>query len=48
MSLDKKMLEKALISILKALFRDTPLAHLSCHLAQSNWHLEIQVPGADI
>ena len=25
--------------ILRALFRDTPLAHLSCHLAQSIWHL---------
>ena len=29
-----------------ALFRDTPLAHLSCHLTQSTWHLKIQVPGA--
>ena len=25
--------------ILRALFRDTPLAHLSRHLAQSTWHL---------
>ena len=32
--------------ILRALSRDTPLVHLSCHLAQSTWHLEIQVPGA--
>ena len=32
--------------IFRALFRDTPLAHLPCHLAQGTWHLEIQVPGA--
>ena len=34
--------------ILIALFRDTPtpLAYLSCLLAQYTWHLEIQVPGA--
>ena len=32
--------------ILIALFRDTPLAHLSCHLIQSTWHLKIQVLGA--
>ena len=40
------MLEKALNSILKALFRDTPIAHLLCHLTQSIWHLKIRVPGA--
>ena len=28
-------------------FSGIPLADLSCHLAQSTWHLEIQVPGAD-
>ena len=31
--------------ILITLFRDTPLAHLSCHLTQSTWHLKIQVPA---
>ena len=40
-------LRKTFLScILRALFRDTPLAHLPCHLAQGTWHLEIQVPGA--
>ena len=27
-------------------FQGCPLAQLCCHLAQSTWHLEIQVPGA--
>ena len=40
------MLEKALNYVLKALFRDTAIAHLCCHLAESTWHQEIQVPGA--
>ena len=42
MLLDKKMLEKALNPILKALFRDTPIAHLC------TWHLEVQMPGAGL
>ena len=31
------MLEKALNYVLKALFRDTAIAHLCCHLAESTW-----------
>ena len=31
---------------MKVLFRDTPIAHLLCHLTQSSWYLEIQVPSA--
>ena len=40
-------LKQAFLSwILRALFMDTPLAHLSCYLAQRTWHLEFLVPGA--
>ena len=38
------MLEKALNYVLKALFRDTAIAHLCCHLAESTWH-QVLAPG---
>ena len=42
-----RLLTSAGLMTMMVVRMDTPLAHLSRHLAQSTWHLENSVPGAD-